>query len=1088
MAGAVGRPAEPPPGWTGEQAIARAGIDYPEDTTEWLAWKSGNLAARLNPRTPRDLVLVLSFSGNHAGGREFARFRKVEVEMSDDVPPAPPLQRRWPLKTAQSLWTADELALARQRAKDLPEAQALLKNLIAGCQNWLAVPDADLYWRIPDQSVPRGFDCSTHGCPVHGTKVFEFGTYPWKQDFEHPYQITCPVGGETYPSGDFAAYLKGGKKDAGLIAGPYEDSGWGWVAPDGERYWLTAHACHWYWQKFILPGLHNLSRAYLLTGDKQYAHKAAAMLLRIAQVYPSMDHEFQSRYGSMSPGYSGKIVNHIWETQVIRNLGEAYDNLWDSLDGDAELQQEAGLSGEQIRGLIETNLLEHGLDCILDGHIVGNYGMHQSAFAVLVAVRQTAPRKQLLAEVLDKTGAEGRYEGVRYALYNWIWRDGVPYETSPGYNFIWTDELTALAQLVERAGIDLYADPQFRRLLHWPIDITVNDRFTPAEGDAGDIRHGRSNRDFDVYRAAFEHYGADFAAMFDESGGQTASFRTYESLFRPELREKLKQALAEHPRERLPSRLLDGYGMAILNNPAETLGLQCYYGWRGGHSHRDGLHVDLYAYGLPVTPDTGYPDFMNGFVSGIYSWSKSTICHNTVTVNARQQDGNQGGQVRRFGALPGLQYVDIEAPGNYAAVREYRRALALIATDEQNGWLLDVFRVAGGKQHDYSLHGTVGERKVLAGSFGPVQTQGTLAGETVAVGQLYDDPVLGAPGYKGQFYGYLGSGFQHLVNVQRQTAPGPVVVEVTAAAEPHVKLRLHLLRQPGQEAILAEAQISPLKHLEHLPYLLARRQGDDLTSTFTCVLEPFTGQPLLQRVEAVATAPDAVAVRAVRSDGGAQVVLQARDGSVVRAAGEWFRTDAPLAVVTYDAAGAWQTAALVGGTQLAIGGETRKLPGDATGRITAVDPVANTVGVAWDGAVPGELVGRSVYLGNELRDNVFEITSAAAAAGVTTLGLRAGLRCGRGRVTGVDATARRLTSDTGFQLMATYPGMRVVNAAGQGYQRIRAAGGGGFELEGEGDLAALFGEPGGGRKAEFWVIAVGPGDRVRLESAVTLRR
>ena len=54
--------------------------------------------------------------------------------------------------------------------------------------------------------------------------------------------------------------------------------------------------------------------AYLLTGDVRYAHKAAVILHRVAEVYPNMDHETQSRYGEIyavtdHQRYTGKVVN-----------------------------------------------------------------------------------------------------------------------------------------------------------------------------------------------------------------------------------------------------------------------------------------------------------------------------------------------------------------------------------------------------------------------------------------------------------------------------------------------------------------------------------------------------------------------------------------------------------------------------------------------------------------------------------------------------------------------------------------------------------------------------------------------------------
>src|SRR5690606_24801532 len=145
------------------------------------------------------------------------------------------------------------------------------------------------------------------------------------------------------------------------------------------------------WYRHTIPGLLALSRAYLLTKDSRFAERAAFMLYRLAQVYPAMDHENQSRYGLMEKmkgnRYSGKILNRIWETQVIKDIAEAYDHVWEHIDQDKALQAYSGKSGKEIRAFIEANVLEDGLEAIATGKIAGNFGMHQNAMLYLHLVR-----------------------------------------------------------------------------------------------------------------------------------------------------------------------------------------------------------------------------------------------------------------------------------------------------------------------------------------------------------------------------------------------------------------------------------------------------------------------------------------------------------------------------------------------------------------------------------------------------------------------------------------------------------------------------------------------------------------------------
>ncbi|MEO8962734.1 MAG: hypothetical protein ABI325_12690, partial [Ginsengibacter sp.] len=262
----------------------------------------------------------------------------------------PPFQKKseripqYPLKTKRMIYTNDDLAIARLNIERYPKAKQVEEGIVKAASQWLSWTDEDLRDLLPNARVPRAFDLNAKGCPIHGSEVFKKGgPYPWIIDARQPFKVKCPIGGETYPSNDYESYYKSGFKDKKDWGTAYVDDGWGWVAPDGERYWFVAYANHWLWYNNIHSGLLDLSRAYLLTKNKQYAHKAAVMLYRLAEVYPDMDYANQSRYGLMSKAenrvYSGKVVNAIWEAGFTQDAVEAYDGIWDSIDDDTELQK-----------------------------------------------------------------------------------------------------------------------------------------------------------------------------------------------------------------------------------------------------------------------------------------------------------------------------------------------------------------------------------------------------------------------------------------------------------------------------------------------------------------------------------------------------------------------------------------------------------------------------------------------------------------------------------------------------------------------------------------------------------------------------
>jgi hypothetical protein len=97
-----------------------------------------------------------------------------------------------------------------------------------------------------------------------------------------------------------------------------------------------------------------------------------------------------------------------------------------------------------------------------------------------------------------------------------------------------------------------------------------------------------------------------------------------------------------------------------------------YFGQHVNHFHYDRMQLDLFANGQPMMPDLGYPDAMNEYVPGIYTWSMHTISHNTVTVDATPQPGNQPGIVKLL--AEGRAYHCYASPEELTAMREKAKA------------------------------------------------------------------------------------------------------------------------------------------------------------------------------------------------------------------------------------------------------------------------------------------------------------------------------------------------------------------------------------------------------------------------------
>ncbi len=1075
---------------------------------------------------------------------------------------------QWPLKTARTLLTDEQIARARHLCETDEAATAVRQGICDAAAYWTAIPDGELRRRLPDAGVPRAFNVSTEGCPEHGKAVYQHGTYPWKLDRERPFVVICPVGGERYPSNDFDA------DGNAQTTGPYIDTGRGWLAPNGARYWFVAYACHWHWMNTWLPTVRTLSQAYVLTGDPLYARKAVVMLDRIAEVYPGMDYNTQCRMAVETGGQQrGKIVNSIWETDVLRDLAIAYDQVFDALVGEHAITLPLR-TAKHIRANIEANLLEEGIDAVNRHDIYGNFGMHQAALAYAAVVRQHGPTRKLLDGIFTRTGLETNHEGLDYALYNLVYKDGMPVATSPLYCFTRLDSLVSLARPLSAAGINLYEHPKMRRLFDAPLQMVCADDFTPAIGDAGTITSGWIGPNANTYATAYRQLRRPeyawavkrlraapgkrfetFDDLFDEpladdptldpayDGGpttqqvspasarreraqmiRTASVRKQPGAVNvakrggstrgqtgigplpygrgsdrgtlsspPEMSNRKRNGASHHHRPR--SRVLDGYGLAVLNNPSNSVAAAIYYGMRDPHhGHFDRLNIELFGRGRRLSPDLGYPDFMNDLVPGIHTWTKNTVSHNTVVVDESRQGGYRPAKVLRLHDSPTVHVVDVDAFGTYAQTDIYRRTLVLVDVGPNDAYLVDVFRVRGGENHTLSIHGPDGEFRLEGASLSPPVSEGTLAGRNVAYGALYDDPVRGDPGYHGSYAAYEGSGFQHFFNWQRATPDAVVTGQWQLKGNPTAQLRVHVAPHPRQELIVADAYVSPSRKTPTtLKYMLLRRSADESGNTFVTVWEPASTDALIDRVEvhdapSLGTGHDrAVALTVHRAESVDTVVVGNGDGRLISFAPNT-QSDATIAVIS-EQDGKPTRLFVAGGTKLTDGKRDRSIaiPSTIAGEIRSVDYADSTIVVATPSAhpEPATLMGRTVRIFNERHSCVYTIADAqTTGSGLRITLTGSAIFTGRIRVYAVDPGANSVTTYTCLPHRHRLVGMHLVTEDLAHAAPIAGIEKTAIQLAPGSDIGPFASSTASGGRNDVWVADFGVGDRIEIARLV----
>ena len=917
---------------------------------------------------------------------------------------------------------------------------------------------------VPPPEVPRAFNSSFDGCPVHGTELFKFGNYSWIIDpFENPWKITCPVGGEEYPSNDFKAYLDSGMEDRSSLTGEYPDDGWGWLR-EGEvkKHWFIAYYCHWYWYNHLLPAVLALSRAYLLTGREEYGSSCLVLLDRIAEYYPRMNYNAQSRYAEeFRSEYDGKIVNLIWETNVIRHLAEAVSNIRPFIH--RETSDLVDKSTAQLLGHLEENILLEGLRGIGENKIRGNYGMHQrSALVILKALDRDEVTREWLEMLLDNPGGGYPLQGIRYAMDNFIYREGVAYENAPGYCITWTRNLLEIAFHLKTLGVDDLDWEKLRRMVEAPGRMVCQGH-TPAIGDSGGVGSGR-------VELPPRHTALAYRLMPSPAfaGALEPCITCYEDLFLPPIGQGENRRGNTVPGRE--SDCLGGYGLVLLRKG--ELACSMYFGRKNGHGHFDRLGIELFGFGKKLTPDLGYPQFASESKNPP-SWERNTISHNTVTVNERKQDTGSAGELVMFHTGP-VEVAEASARRTYRAADIYSRTLGIVGS--VNPFFFDIFRVSGGCAHDYSIHGNSDALSLD----GIVMSErgGTLAGEGVPYGYLYDDPDLEDPEKERSFYSYCGSGFSYLYDLMAGKPGGTFSAEWR-----HEGASLRLFFPHTCQGVISASGNPPLRpgNPESLRYLILRNRGNDLSSAFTFVGDAYREDGSVESVKSLPVVCE--------DEGAMPVGISVKTGGVEHIVLSSLSPRSRLRAPELEFSGRLLILArrkeeliefFMDGSYMEFGDWVLSAGEGIRGRVGSVDPGNKRIRMEMgEWVMPDLLVGHRAFFDNSRRSSSFLIVGADYADGALELELDGDGRMGHLKIDGFEGR----DALTGTELLLAghgyYEGAYLVDAGFEKWLEIEVV---------QGGRIRLVDEPRDQDLTDAYVWEFGPGDRVSVGNAIHISR
>jgi hypothetical protein len=620
--------------------------------------------------------------------------------------------------------------------------RTIKRQLVRDAAPWMQYDDERLWHLMFGPTIERSWMVWSNGhCPACKTSV---PMYNWKMDaLAEPWKVRCPHCRESFPKNDFHAFYRSGLDAHGVfdpaLAGrsllfnadhpdaddPLHrfgiDDGQGYVEGDKRWRFIGAYLVYGQWKQAIVAGIRNLAAAYVITGDPAYAHKAGVLLDRVADLYPT--HDF-GKQGWVYERRADRGYVSTWHDACVetRELIVAYDQIFPAIRKDDGLQaflHEKALkynldnpkaSFADIQRNIEQRILQ---DCITHrSKIRSNYPQTNVTIAFAHTVLGWPHNRTDVYNMIDDTIAKA------------VAVDGVTGEK--GLHGYGAYAVKGIAQfLAQYARIDpeflpsiFKRQPKLNQTFRFHIDTWCLQSYYPSCGDAGSFaqrypyyagatftkRPGLAPSMFTFFKQLHDLTGDDaYVQVLYRANGGTLDGLPHDlsaddpSVFQKEIKRVINRAGTEI---KLGSVNKTEWHIAILRAGAgqHERALWLDYDSGGGHSHADGMQLGLFARGLDLLPDFGYPPVQyGGWGAPRSKWYTMTAAHNTVVVDRKDTRGG-GGRTTLWADGEMLKGVRASAP-RLIEGKQYERTAAMVSISDEDFYVVDIFRVVGGKEH-----------------------------------------------------------------------------------------------------------------------------------------------------------------------------------------------------------------------------------------------------------------------------------------------------------------------------------------------------------------------------------------------------
>lgn len=593
--------------------------------------------------------------------------------------------------------------------------------------------------------------CRDQGKPVH-----PHGLFTW--EVENPDQIKCNMCGTVFPNEkypeDIALHTKWKKTQTITYYGgdPFIIFGYTKGRPSFSAN-IRSRKVQW-----IANYCHALAEGYLLTNNLIYAEACRSILLRFADCYPTwLVHVGYGEYADMDPRVAAMNINNLPEPELCPPPNEPDKRLWTGF-WTAGRASGVGLESDFIRNVVSAydftcNAINPGntpvykddeklkieRDLLLESTIllvcdkqINNKSVSNHTAAALVGMCVGHPG--LLRFGLD---------GFNKTVDEWYLSDGTSSET-PFYGLMTLGGIWDMAQAahgysdpkgyIDESGkridlLDLYHHTSYGNVLNaffrglqgdlcYPpyadsfrttsLDVSYVELMVanfPEHIEYLSLLKALCGNDLALHSGSPEFRNKTNTDKADDEALLTLPYDlikpTGSSSFsfyyrKPNLEKKASPVLTLT--DWSPPQLRVGHLRTGVDG-RESLLLMSASGW-GKHHENDSLNLYYWKQGQEVLSDLGYL-----WDHPLKPQNIRTVAHNTVLIDEKNQvTKERGGEVLLFKTFDHVKVMEMSSSA-YSEASLYRRTSAIIDHGNGQSYVVDFFRVEGGKQQDYVFHG-----------------------------------------------------------------------------------------------------------------------------------------------------------------------------------------------------------------------------------------------------------------------------------------------------------------------------------------------------------------------------------------------